>query len=203
MTNTIQLRRGTAAQWAVADPVLAEGEPAFTTDTGELRIGDGSSNWSALTPLGGAGTVSFARAYVTSGDVTLPNTSGSWALLAGVAELSVAATAGDVVELSVHAMRTSTANAFVDVAVVTGAGPTVARYLATGTASPAVEGDPGWYPTVGGFPGQSGGRSFVATSGDIDGGNVRFRVAVLAAGTGTLYASASYPFFWQAAVYSQ
>jgi hypothetical protein len=46
--TTIKLRRGTAAQWTTADPVLAAGEPGHETDTGKHKIGDGSKTWSQL-----------------------------------------------------------------------------------------------------------------------------------------------------------
>jgi len=45
---TIQLRRGTAAQWTSANPTLASGEPGFETDTRKLKIGNGSAAWTAL-----------------------------------------------------------------------------------------------------------------------------------------------------------
>ena len=48
MGSTIQLRRGTAAQWAAAPVPLAEGEPGIATDTNILKIGDGTSLWAAL-----------------------------------------------------------------------------------------------------------------------------------------------------------
>ncbi|GAB3248592.1 glycosyl hydrolase family 28-related protein [Nocardioides dilutus] len=48
MADVIKLRRGTAAQWAAADPVLAAGEPGFETDTGLHKIGNGGSPWSTL-----------------------------------------------------------------------------------------------------------------------------------------------------------
>lgn len=49
----IAIRRGTAAQWAAADPVLAQGEPGIETDTGVLKVGDGITTWSSLpTPTG-------------------------------------------------------------------------------------------------------------------------------------------------------
>ena len=56
----MQQRRGTAAQWTAADPILSAGEIGFETDTGQFKIGDGSSAWSALayfkdmTDLGGS-----------------------------------------------------------------------------------------------------------------------------------------------------
>lgn len=45
--TTIQLRRGTAAQWTTANPVLAVGEEGLETDTGRRKVGDGAANWAA------------------------------------------------------------------------------------------------------------------------------------------------------------
>jgi hypothetical protein len=45
MATIIQHRRGTAAQWTSANPVLAEGELGLVTDTGRYKIGDGSTEW--------------------------------------------------------------------------------------------------------------------------------------------------------------
>lgn len=50
----IQLRRGTAAAWTAADPTLAQGEPGYETDTGQIKYGDGTTAWSGL-PYAGAG----------------------------------------------------------------------------------------------------------------------------------------------------
>ena len=44
----MQQRRGTAAQWTSANPTLAAGEIGYETDTGKFKIGNGSSQWSAL-----------------------------------------------------------------------------------------------------------------------------------------------------------
>ena len=49
MATRMQQRRGTAAQWTSANPILAAGEIGFETDTGKFKIGNGSSAWSALT----------------------------------------------------------------------------------------------------------------------------------------------------------
>ena len=43
-----RVRRGTAAQWAVQNPVLFSGEPGWETDTKVLRIGDGVSAFTSL-----------------------------------------------------------------------------------------------------------------------------------------------------------
>lgn len=44
----ILVRRGTATEWTTANPILATGEFGFETNTGKFKIGNGSSNWSAL-----------------------------------------------------------------------------------------------------------------------------------------------------------
>lgn len=54
MTIRIQYRRGTAAQWTSANPILASGEPGFETDTGKYKLGNGTSVWTALSYVVGA-----------------------------------------------------------------------------------------------------------------------------------------------------
>jgi hypothetical protein len=49
MATRMQQRRGTAAQWTAANPVLAAGEIGFETDTNKFKMGNGSSAWTALT----------------------------------------------------------------------------------------------------------------------------------------------------------
>jgi len=48
----IQVRRGTTAEWVAADPVLHAGELGYDTDTGAVKIGDGTSKWTELTAIG-------------------------------------------------------------------------------------------------------------------------------------------------------
>ena len=48
MATQIKLRRDTAANWALEDPVLAQGEPGYDTTNNILKIGDGSTIWSLL-----------------------------------------------------------------------------------------------------------------------------------------------------------
>ena len=48
MANTIQLKRGNAADWTAADPTLAAGEFGFEADTGKFKVGNGSAAWTAL-----------------------------------------------------------------------------------------------------------------------------------------------------------
>lgn len=54
MAVRFQFRRGTTAEWAVADPVLAEGEPGLeqlVDGSYAIKIGDGVTAWSAATYL--------------------------------------------------------------------------------------------------------------------------------------------------------
>jgi len=48
MATRMQQRRGTAAQWTSANPILAAGEMGFETDTNKFKIGDGTNNWASL-----------------------------------------------------------------------------------------------------------------------------------------------------------
>lgn len=48
MATRMQQRRGTAAEWTSANPVLGAGEIGFETDTNKFKIGDGEATWSSL-----------------------------------------------------------------------------------------------------------------------------------------------------------
>ena len=41
-------RRGVAADWLLADPVLSDGEFGIESDTGKIKVGDGVTVWSVL-----------------------------------------------------------------------------------------------------------------------------------------------------------
>jgi len=55
MADMIQIRRDTAANWTAANPILAQGELGAETNTSKIKIGNGSSTWSALSYLIDAG----------------------------------------------------------------------------------------------------------------------------------------------------
>lgn len=74
MANRIQLRRGTAAQWTTANPVLAQGEPGIESDTGKQKFGNGVAVWSALPyasvgPMGPTGPANTDASLLSSGTV--------------------------------------------------------------------------------------------------------------------------------------
>jgi hypothetical protein len=78
MATQIKLRRDTTANWALEDPVLAQGEPGYDTDTGELKIGNGSSAWTSLPTVSGSSdriTANGIDIYVNgNGTLVLPAT---------------------------------------------------------------------------------------------------------------------------------
>lgn len=55
MAIQIQLRRDSAADWTSANPTLADGEIGYETDTGDIKIGDGSTAWISLGYFAGSG----------------------------------------------------------------------------------------------------------------------------------------------------
>jgi hypothetical protein len=48
MAIRMQQRRGTAEQWTLANPVLAEGEVGFEIDNNQFKLGDGVNRWDDL-----------------------------------------------------------------------------------------------------------------------------------------------------------
>lgn len=71
---TIQIKRGTAADWLAANPVLALGELGLETDTNKLKAGDGSKSWYELQYIagsGGGGGGAVTSVNSKTGDVVL------------------------------------------------------------------------------------------------------------------------------------
>ena len=55
MTNKIQLRRDTTANWARVNPILDDGEPGLDITTNQIKYGDGSTAWDNLPYASGGG----------------------------------------------------------------------------------------------------------------------------------------------------
>jgi Major tropism determinant N-terminal domain len=76
-----QIRRGLAADWVSANPVLSAGEPGFETDTNLLKIGDGITSWIALSYLDSSvlGGYPVLFSNLSDGDVLVYHqASASW-----------------------------------------------------------------------------------------------------------------------------
>lgn len=77
IVTQIQVRRGTAAQWTSANPILASGEWGYETDTNKGKIGNGVTAWNSLAYVLGVGDIEGVTAGTgltgggTSGTVTL------------------------------------------------------------------------------------------------------------------------------------
>lgn len=164
------------------------------------------SSYSFAGGTGGAGPDAALKpyvrqAYITSGVVTPPNTSGAWQVLqqaasAGPFELSVPAAVGDYVDVSMQTWWTPKSTISVDLGVVVGS--SIVRYLSTGTGTPSSRGLP-WAHQDTTFKTPSSPIGFTVQSGDLDGGSVRFSVVVKSDGTAAdLYATSTFPFYWQA-----
>lgn len=48
MSTRIQFRRGTAAEWTSANPILAEGELGLELDTRRFKVGVGTTSWNNI-----------------------------------------------------------------------------------------------------------------------------------------------------------
>ncbi len=90
MANKIQIKRGAKANL----PVLSVGEPAFTTDTKEFFIGDGSSNieFAKQSDLDMANTKLSDLTYQTAGGTATAITLTMQALVNGYAKAFIAST---------------------------------------------------------------------------------------------------------------
>ena len=57
----IQFRRDSAANWNTVGPTLSAGEIGYETDTGNFKIGDGSTNWLLLEYAKSGATTSYSE----------------------------------------------------------------------------------------------------------------------------------------------
>lgn len=69
--TTIKFRRDTSTNWTSVNPIPAQGEPCYETDTGKLKIGNGSDNYVTLPYVsdggGSAGDLPIATATTLGG----------------------------------------------------------------------------------------------------------------------------------------
>lgn len=71
----IQVRRDTAANWTSANPTLSAGEWGFESNTGKVKMGDGSTAWASLSyfipGVGAGGTVAADAIWDAKGDLAV------------------------------------------------------------------------------------------------------------------------------------
>jgi len=171
MATRMQQRRGTAAQWTAANPILAAGEIGFETDTSKFKMGNGSSTWSALQYFANASELAaiiggdmpallnsldeLAQAinddpqfYLTMG-TNLTNHQNDTTMIHGIADTALLATTGDVntaatgaaTALAAHASDTTLVHGIADTALLATTGDVNTAATGAATALSAHEAD--------------------------------------------------------------
>ena len=85
MADRIQIRRDTASDWTSVNPTLTSGELGLETDTGKMKVGDGSTAWTSLAYY----FAGYLASPTFTGTVTGPTINASTALqIGGVAVTS-------------------------------------------------------------------------------------------------------------------
>jgi hypothetical protein len=169
----------------------------------------GSGKWQPTTVSGGAGggggaIVAATSEWITTGNISFPNTSGGWGIMqrnaGGNVELQLAASVGDWVGVGYNGLRNNSLPIDVGVVVKVAGVDTIVRWMGNGLGTAPNDGDVGWYTAGPPFIGVSSPRKFHAQSGDIDPavGAVRFCVVCKGDGSGVLTASADDSFHWWA-----
>lgn len=72
--SRIQVRRGPASLWTSVNPTLGSGEFGLETDTGKVKLGDGTTAWTALAYFVGADLISLINAKYTKPGSGIPKT---------------------------------------------------------------------------------------------------------------------------------
>ena len=169
MPYRIQFRRGTAAQWTAANPVLADGEMGIETDTTKFKIGDGTTAWTSLAygPVFGIPSDgSITESKIATGAVTQ------------------AKLASNLSAVTICTSSTRPASPYVGQMIYETDTNTLRIYKSTGWSTPYLEKGPfAEYLIVGG--GGGGGCSNNSTGGGGGGGG-------LLTGTTTLIPSSTY-----------
>ena len=86
MATRFKLRRDTSANWQLANPILALGEPGIELDTNLIKYGDGSTPWTSLR-YGGTGNLQITDTTITSSKQLVMN-SGTGAQETWIATLT-------------------------------------------------------------------------------------------------------------------
>jgi len=132
MATRMQQRKGTAAQWTAAAPILNAGEIGWESDTNKFKIGDGTNHWADLdyfADINSTANPAFGSSITFEGStendfetvlqvtnptadqtITLPNATGMLALAQEVAALSGANFSGPVTGTSLTLSGNLTVN---------------------------------------------------------------------------------------------
>ena len=167
-----------------------------TASTGaieEITVGSGLSlSAGSLTATGGSGgLVHSAATRVTSGDITLNNTTLS-AVTGPIDVTSVGVTAGDIIMVGMTSRpgNTTAQSVAFDFATIVSASPV--NYVSVASGTPNNIPVP-WFCGSGEQSSVSGSVPYVAQSGDISGGDIVFRLYFRTSGSRVWGASTTHP----------
>lgn len=170
----------------LAGAVIVTGSPSPTN----VPTWDGV-HWVPQTPAGGGGVKAFtSRVFQAVGaSITPPDSGGQWITLkqadaVSIFSVAVPAAVGDLLTVNQNNMFKATdSTTHLDLAVIVAGAPQT--FLSAIRSTPAVEGDPGWYPNAPDFKYHPAPPEFLVESGMIEGGTVTVAV-VYRGGTGIL-----------------
>lgn len=80
VNDLITFRKGIASEWISVNPVLASGEPGYDLTNSILKIGDGVSNWVALSGIGSSSSLTS----IAPGSLSSPSITSSSDLSTGI-----------------------------------------------------------------------------------------------------------------------
>ena len=83
VNDLITFRKGTASEWTSANPVLASGEPGYDLTNSILKIGDGVSNWVALSGIGSTSLNNSSSSIGVRGIISTTGILSSFAVSGG------------------------------------------------------------------------------------------------------------------------
>lgn len=176
MGQRIQLRRDTEADWLSANPVLAEAEPGYITDTNELVIGDGTTSFSSLPRFEDHIETSKDIVNYTDGPITLPDVANTWAPVDSVSlSLTLEAKSSDVLKVSLSHRPNTPYDQHVVYDAATIVNNSVVNYIAAGGAS-ASRGVPTWFMRADEPDHGSGSWYYTVKPADVSGGQVRLEL---------------------------
>lgn len=190
----LQLRNGTAAQWLLANPVLAQGEVGWESDTFKYKVGDGLTAWASLAygGLQGPTQTSVLESYgdgsdgnvtVSSGTTTLTrdmyynnltmsgtgiiNTAGWMIFVAGILDITAAGAGAIQFNGNNGASATTTAGAAIGATLVgnTVGGSSAATAGKTGVAGAGVNSTASSNATGNGGNGGTSGNAGTGSGG--------------------------------------
>lgn len=127
ITQRIQLRRDTAANWISSNPTLQAGELGFETDTGKFKLGTGAVAWTSLT---------YASILPGVGAIVNADINASAAI--ADTKLATISTAGKVSGTAITSGNISTSGSFSTTSTIAGAGITSTAAIKSSSASAGV-----------------------------------------------------------------